>query len=219
MTFFGSHNRRKSQLRRPKNWFLGYFFVSRGHFLIGFRRSISRVFALSCHPVGAYVESLDYTSAETTGQKSTECDRKSTNIDTKSTGCDNSVSFRDTFASLRARHEFRVTSNRLRFFDFSEFAWVVRFGERNIASAFNSWRAVGVSPLIQPPSYTVSIDRYYPANAVVLQFCNFRSIWVARRLRLLSPCQNSRNRYSFARGGCASVKTTNLCLRAAQLRR
>ena len=28
------------------------------------------------------------------------------------------MSFRDTFASLRARHEFRVTSNRLRFFDF-----------------------------------------------------------------------------------------------------
>ena len=38
-----------------------------------------------------------------------------------------SMSFRDTFASLRARREFRVTSNRLRFFDYMESCgWHVR---------------------------------------------------------------------------------------------
>ena len=93
--------------------------VPKRHFPIANRRSVPRVFALSCIPVTVYVEALDYTSATTTGQKSTECDRKSTGCDISVSFARTSMSFGDTFASLHARREFRVTSDRLRFFDFA----------------------------------------------------------------------------------------------------
>ena len=81
-------NRRKSELRTLQNRFLvcfSHFRVSKFRFLIANRRSVSGDFAVSCHPVVVYVEARDYTSAETTGRKSTECDRKSTNIDRNAT--------------------------------------------------------------------------------------------------------------------------------------
>ena len=102
-----SRNRRKSQLRTLKNRFFGVFF--------GFWRLEKPLFgrkSLGC------VEALDFTSAETTGRKSTECDRKSTERDRFASKCDRNASKRDRFASVCARHEFRLTSHRLRFFDF-----------------------------------------------------------------------------------------------------
>ena len=71
----------------PKPVFGLFFSFSRLEIpvLIANRRSVSGDFAVSCHPVVVYVEARDYTSAETTGRKSTECDRKSTNIDRNAT--------------------------------------------------------------------------------------------------------------------------------------
>ena len=58
--------------------------------------------------------------AATTDRKSTECDRKSTGTDTSMSFGRTSMSFGRTSMSLRARREFRLTSDRLRFFDFTE---------------------------------------------------------------------------------------------------
>ena len=57
---------------------------------------------------------------ESTVQKSTECDTKSTDHDTKSTDHDILTTLGDIFTTLCARREFRLTSNRLRFFDFGK---------------------------------------------------------------------------------------------------
>ena len=115
--FFDAHTRRKSELRRIQKRFLGCFSVSKRHFLIANRRSVSRCFAVSCNLVAVCVEGLDFASAETTGQISTECDQKSTDIDISMSFARTSMSFGDTFASLRARCKSRLASNRLRFFD------------------------------------------------------------------------------------------------------
>ena len=57
--------------------------------------------------------------AERPGQKSTGCALKSTEHDIKSTEHDILTTLGDTFTTLCARREFRLTSNRLRFFDFA----------------------------------------------------------------------------------------------------
>ncbi len=110
-------NRRKSQLRRLKNRFLGCF--------SGFRGPKSRVFdrnPLICIP---YLEllsrvasnALDSTTGASGDTKSTDHDTKSTDHDTKSTDHDILTTLRDTFTTLCARREFRLTSNRLELFD------------------------------------------------------------------------------------------------------
>ena len=61
---------------------------------------------------------LDSTRGATTDRKSTGCDQKSTGCDNSMSFARTSMSFRDTFASVRARCKSRLTSDRLRFFDF-----------------------------------------------------------------------------------------------------
>ena len=82
-------------------------------------RIVSGDFPVSCHPVVVYVEALNFISAETTGRKSTKPDRKTTERDRFASKRDRNASKRDNSMSLRARRKSRLTSDRLRFFDFA----------------------------------------------------------------------------------------------------
>ena len=70
--------------------------------------------------VVVYADALDFASAETTGCFATQTDRKSTVSAFSMSFGRTSMSFGRTSMSLRARREFRLTSDRLRFFDFTE---------------------------------------------------------------------------------------------------
>ena len=62
-------------------------------------------------------KAIDLRLAVSTRLFATECDQKSTGRAFSMSTCDISVSFRDTFGSLYARHEFRLTSYRRKAFD------------------------------------------------------------------------------------------------------
>ena len=81
------------------------------HFLIACRRSVCRI----AKPVRGLRRLL---SIRHSAQKSTECDIKSTDHDMKSTAHDILTTLGDTFTTLRAPRKSRLTSIRLRFFDF-----------------------------------------------------------------------------------------------------
>ncbi len=111
-------NRRKSELRRLQNRFFAIF-ASRNATL---RSKIANLYRLVLRYPGAVPSVMSMVFrlalAVTTDQKSTECDTKSTERDTKSTEYDIPTTLGDTFTTLRARRKSRLTSDRLRLFDF-----------------------------------------------------------------------------------------------------
>ncbi len=70
---------------------------------------------------------IDMTLGESIVQIGPKIDRMGTNMAPRLTRIDISVSFRDTFGTIRARREFRLTSNHLKLIDFA-----ISYGEGQI---------------------------------------------------------------------------------------
>ena len=109
-------SRRKSQLRTLQNRDFGCFSVSKCHFLIANRRCDSRVIAVNLSRVAVCV---DGHSIDTRRKTRSKIDRMRPKIDQHRPKCDRMRPKCDRFASVRARREFRLTSDRLRLFDFA----------------------------------------------------------------------------------------------------